>query len=635
MQSGTVCFPIIIGIVRNDTSAAWDATRWLRCGHDVRRIRPIREFGVRPHISSRIPYNAGSIREDNMSKPIRFLGAIICISLFLTLSAQTVEPVDRGVIDKIIAAEKTSQVMEIAGVLTNSYGARLTNSPSVKAAGEYARKKLVEWKLTEVRLETFNFGNGWTNERFSMKLASDPSVTFQAHSKPWTQGTNGPVTGEVVEGVRTQADLTSMKGKLRGKFVMVLPPPPAPPQPATPPPIKRFTETELAAMATPPQQAVPTTPQPQAAQGPRGGGAPDAPEAPAQEAGFFAFLEEALAAPPAQPTGARAAAPAANTGMPSRSVVTRFYFDEGVAGMIEPGPLRNGAFFTITDTGETVPWKKDTKLTKTPPQIVVAVDDYSRLTDRIKQSSPVALTVDIRNTYQTLDQTAFNVVGDIEGTTKPDELVVLGAHLDTVHLGKGATDNAAGVAVVMEAVRLLRTLALPMKRTVRIGLWTAEEQGMLGSMAFVDKYFFQRPIRQVRAGHAKLSVYFNVDHGTGAIRGVYMQGNTEIKPIFEAWMAPFKSMGMTTLADRSVGGTDHISFDNIGLPGFQFIQDPIEYDSRTHHSNQDTFERLQKDDLMKNAAIVASWVYLAANRNEMLPRKPLPRGVYPAGAPVP
>jgi len=213
--------------------------------------------------------------------------------------------------------------------------------------------------------------------------------------------------------------------------------------------------------------------------------------------------------------------------------------------------------------------------------------------------------------------------------------VVLGAHLDSWHLGKGATDNAAGVAVVMEAVRLLKALALPMRRTVQIGLWTGEEQGMLGSMAFVDKYFFQRPIRQLRAGHAKLSVYFNVDNGTGAIRGVNMQGNTQIKPIFEAWMAPFKSMGMTTLADRSVGGTDHLAFDSIGLPGFQFIQDPIEYDTVTHHSDKDTVDRLQKDDLMKNAAILASWVYLAANREEMLPRKPLPAGVYPAGSPVP
>jgi carboxypeptidase Q len=569
-----------------------------------------------------------------MVKLVRILAVVCSLSLLLTTTAQTSEPVDLKVIDRILAAEKTSQVMDIAGVLTNTYGPRLTNSPNAKAAGEYVRKKLVEWQLTNVRLETFNFGNGWTNERFTMKLVSDPGVSFLADSKPWTVGTNGPATAEVVEGVRAQADLTSMKGKLHGKFVMLLPAPPVQPQPAAPPPIQRFTDAQLLALGGPPpaqQPAAQPSEAPRAASPP-----PGTPEAPAQEAGFFAWVENALSAAPAQPTGAvRPSTPAPNSGMPSRAVVTRFYFEEGVAGIIEPGPTRNGAFFAITDTGETVPWKKDPTLTKTPPQIIVAVEDYNKLLDRIQKSAPVTLQVDIKNTYQSTDQTAFNVIGEIKGTTKADELVVLGAHLDSWHLGKGATDNAAGVAVVMEAVRLLKSLALPMRRTVQIGLWTGEEQGLLGSMAFVDKYFFQRPIRQLRAGHAKLSVYFNVDNGTGSIRGVYTQGNTATKPIFEAWMAPFKSMGMTALADRSVGGTDHAAFDSIGLPGFQFIQDPIEYDTRTHHSNQDTFERLQKDDLMKNAAIVASWVYLAANREEMLPRKPLPRGVYPAGSPVP
>ena len=581
-----------------------------------------------------------------MIKPIRVLAVTCGLSLLLTVTAQSPETVDSKVIDRIIAAEKTSQVMDIAGVLTNTYGARLTNSASVKAAGEYARKKLVEWQLANVRLETFNFGNGWTNDRFSMKLVDDPTVTFLAYSKPWTVGTNGPVSGEVVEGVRAQADLTSMKGKLRGKFVLVLPAPPPPPAAPATPPIQRFTDAQLAALASEaPQQPASPAPAPAAGQpipsvptpaaqpqrGERGEGA----EPPAQEAGFFAWVENALSAAPVQPTNARPATPAANTAMPSRAAVTRFYFEEGVAGMIEPGSVRNGAIFAITDTGETVPWKKDPTLSKTPPQIVLGAEDYIKLEERVKKSSPVSLQVDIKNTYQNVDQTAFNVIGEIKGTDKATELVVVGAHLDTVHLGKGATDNAAGVAVVMEAVRLLKTLALPMRRTVQIGLWTGEEQGMLGSMAFVDKYFFQRPIRQLRAGHAKLSVYFNVDNGTGAIRGVNLQSNTQVKPIFEAWMAPFKSMGMTTLASRSVGSTDHLSFDNIGLPGFQFIQDPIEYETVTHHSNKDTFDRLQKDDLMKNAAIVASWVYLAAYRAEMLPRKPLPAGVYPAGSPVP
>src|SRR5262245_14118935 len=248
-------------------------------------------------------------REGAMVKLVRILAVICSLSLLLTTTAQTSEPLDVKAIDRILAAEKTSQVMDIAGVLTNTYGPRLTNSANAKAAGEYARKKLVEWQLANVRLEAFNFGNGWTNERFTMKLVSDPGVSFLAYSKPWTVGTNGPVTAEVVEGVRTQADLTSMKGALRGKFVMLLPAPPVQPQPATPPPLQRFTDAQLLALGGPPPAQQPP-PQPAAA--PRGAAPPPGtPEAPAQEAGFFAWVENALSAAPAQPTGpVRPATPA-------------------------------------------------------------------------------------------------------------------------------------------------------------------------------------------------------------------------------------------------------------------------------------------------------------------------------------
>jgi len=334
--------------------------------------------------------------------------------------------------------------------------------------------------------------------------------------------------------------------------------------------------------------------------------------APEPEAGFFAWIETALSAAPAQPTNARAAAPAANTGMPSRAVVTRFYFDEGVAGMIEPAPVRNGAILAITDTGETVPWKKDPTLTKTPTQIVLGLEDYIKLEGRVKESSPVSLQVDIKNTYQNMDQTAFNVVGEIKGTDKATELVVVGAHLDTVHLGKGATDNAAGVAVVMEAVRLLKVLALPMRRTVQIGLWTGEEQGLLGSKAYVTQHFGRfvtnttevasstrsprdegegdgRPNRRARSNRSdsgrkvakeeeydKLSAYFNLDNGAGKIRGIYMQGNEAVRPYFRKWLEPFRDLGAETITPSNTGSTDHISFTTIGLPGFQFLHSRLE-----------------------------------------------------------
>jgi Zn-dependent M28 family amino/carboxypeptidase len=202
---------------------------------------------------------------------------------------------------------------------------------------------------------------------------------------------------------------------------------------------------------------------------------------------------------------------------------------------------------------------------------------------------------------------------------------MLGAHFDSWDSGTGATDNAAGSAVMMEAIRILKVSGLKMRRTVRLALWTGEEEGLLGSRAYVKEHFGDRQSMELKPDHSKVSAYFNVDNGTGKIRGVYLQGNEAVRPVFEKWMEPFKSMGMTTLSIRGTGGTDHVSFDEVGLPGFQFIQDPIEYESRTHHTNMDVYERIQDADLKQMAVVVASFVYLTANANEQLPRKPLPK----------
>ena len=574
-------------------------------------------------------------------KPAKIFAALCVLSLALvsaSRAAQSPEKIDLDALAKIKAeASRQSQLMEVARNITTVSGPRTTNSPNVRAAGEYARKKLVEWKLDDVHLETWNFGNGWTNDKFSIKLASDPTLNLLAYSKAWTPGTNGPVTADAVDGViKTEADFARLRGTLKGKFVMILPGPSSPP-PALAAPLtyKRFTDEELLKMAAGPAAqpaAAPAAPAPRPA-------TPAAPSqaAPEPEAGFFAWVENALSAPAAQPTGA--VAPRANTPASpaiTRDRVTKFYYEEGVAAMIEPGPMtRESAVIAVTATGETNPWKSDPKTPKVPPQIVIAADQYFKIMEMVSKNSNVSMTIDVKNTYHTLDPLAFNVVADIKGTDKADEFVELGAHLDSWHLSTGATDNGAGVAAVMEAMRILKAAGLPMRRTVRLGLWTGEEEGLLGSRAFVDKYFLNRPIMQTKAGHGKLSAYFNLDNGTGLIRGIYMQGNKEIVPIFESWMAPFKSMGMTTLAPVSVGGTDHLSFDNVGLPAFQFIQDPIEYDTKTHHTNLDSYDRLLGDDLVKNATIVASFVYLAATRDDLLPRKPLPSNVHPAGSPVP
>jgi hypothetical protein len=574
-------------------------------------------------------------------KPAKIFAALCVLSLALvsaSRAAQSPEKIDLDALAKIKAeASRQSQLMEVARNITTVSGPRTTNSPNVRAAGEYARKKLVEWKLDDVHLETWNFGNGWTNDKFSIKLASDPTLNLLAYSKAWTPGTNGPVTADAVDGViKTEADFARLRGTLKGKFVMILPGPSSPP-PALAAPLtyKRFTDEELLKMAAGPA-ARPAAAPADAAPRPATPAAPSQ-AAPEPEAGFFAWVENALSAPAAQPTGA--VAPRANTPASpaiTRDRVTKFYYEEGVAAMIEPGPMtRESAVIAVTATGETNPWKSDPKTPKVPPQIVIAADQYFKIMEMVSKNSNVSMTIDVKNTYHTLDPLAFNVVADIKGTDKADEFVELGAHLDSWHLSTGATDNGAGVAAVMEAMRILKAAGLPMRRTVRLGLWTGEEEGLLGSRAFVDKYFLNRPIMQTKAGHGKLSAYFNLDNGTGLIRGIYMQGNKEIVPIFESWMAPFKSMGMTTLAPVSVGGTDHLSFDNVGLPAFQFIQDPIEYDTKTHHTNLDSYDRLLGDDLVKNATIVASFVYLAATRDDLLPRKPLPSNVHPAGSPVP
>jgi Zn-dependent M28 family amino/carboxypeptidase len=297
-----------------------------------------------------------------------------------------------------------------------------------------------------------------------------------------------------------------------------------------------------------------------------------------------------------------------------------FYKDEGVLGLISAGRGDGGTIFLGGNTANRAPNVTDVGL----PQIVIAVEHYGRIARTLEKNMPVKIEADIKNTFHN-DTSSFNVVGELPGTDKADEIVMLGAHFDSWHGATGATDNAAGSAVMMEAMRILKQSGVKLRRTVRIALWGGEEQGLLGSRAYVAEHFGDRATMALKPAHAKFAGYFNVDNGTGAIRGVYLQGNEAVAPIFEAWMKPFNNVGMDTLTIRDTGGTDHQSFDAVGLPGFQFIQDPVEYNTRTHHSNMDSYERIQEEDMRKNAVIVATFVYNAANREQLLPRKPLPR----------
>jgi carboxypeptidase Q len=522
-------------------------------------------------------------------KHVRVVALFSVLSIAIPIVAQMPqEKVDLDAIYKIKdEGLNHSQVMDTLSYLTDVYGARLTGSPQIKAAADWVKKRLTEWELVRVQTEAWGpFGRGWANEKITVRAIS-PSVNFSviAYPKAWTPGTNGPVEADVVTAViANDQDFDKFRGQLHGKYAMIAAMPEV--QAQFQAPGRRFSDDELQNMSS------------QIVQPPRGGG-------PGQRG---------------VPGGGRGNAPNFN----ERRL--KFFLDEGVIATIEPGQGSGGTVFVQSGGGRNL---NDAPV---PPQVVLSVEHYGRIWRMLERKVPVRLEVDIQNKFFDEDLNSFNIVGEIAGTDKADELVMLGAHFDSWHTGTGATDNAAGSAVMMEAMRILKATGLKMKRTVRLALWTGEEEGILGSRAYVTQHFADRTDMKLKPDHSKFSAYFNLDNGTGAIRGVYLQGNEAVAPIFQTWMQPFKNLGMTTLTIRNTGGTDHLSFDAVGLPAFQFIQDPIEYNSRTHHSNMDVYERIQPPDLMKDAVIIASFVYHAANRDEKLPRKPLPQP-QPSAAP--
>lgn len=470
-----------------------------------------------------------------------------------------------------------SKVMEITSILTDVHGGRLTNSPSYRSAAEYVKQLLTEWGMANVKFEPFPFGQGWTNERTVVHAVAPTKWPIIAYPKAWTPGTSGPITADVVVApIDTVADFEKYKGKLSGKIVFTAPARAV--SAAWQPLATRLSDKDLAELATLP--VGPTTP--------RRFGAGD-PEV-----------------------------------MRRRM---EFYRTEGAAVLVEPSRMGDGGTVFVGGGGP-----RDPKQPAALPQVVMAVEHYNRIVRTIDRKVPVTLELDIRNTFHTDDLNSFNIIGEIPGSDPKlaAEVVMLGGHFDGWHAGTGATDNAAGSAVMLEALRILKVSGLKPRRTVRIALWGGEEQGLLGSRAYAAEHFADRATMSLKPEHEKLSGYFNVDNGTGAIRGVYLQGNEAVAPVFAAWMEPFANIGMNTLTIRNTGGTDHLAFDAVGLPGFQFIQDEVEYDTRTHHSNMDVYDRIEAGDMMKNAVIVASFVYHTANRDQKLPRKPLPKPM-PAG----
>jgi carboxypeptidase Q len=470
--------------------------------------------------------------------------------------------------------QQNSHIMEVISYLSDVYGPRLTNSPNIREAGDYAVKTLGSWGLANVHEEPWGpFGRGWSNELFEANEIAPRHFPLIAYPKAWTSGTGGSITAEVVYAkIEKDEDFDAFRGKLKGKFVMTAPMRAVDAQFEAPG--HRFTDQELA------DKAQPQPPQP--------------PPDPAVRNRFLAQQQ-------------------------FNQKLQKFLTDEGAAAWLEPSP-HDGGTITVMGGGSREP--KDPLVV---PRVVVAIEHYGRIFRTLEKHIPVTLAVNIINKFYDENLDSFNIVAEIPGTDKADEVVMLGGHFDSWDSGTGATDNAAGSAVMMEAMRILKVSGLKMRRTVRLALWTGEEEGLLGSRAYVKQHFGDRQSMQLKPDHAKVSAYFNMDNGTGKIRGVYLQGNEAVRPVFEKWMEPFKSMGMTMLSARGTGGTDHLSFDEVGLPGFQFIQDPIEYEPRTHHTNMDVYERIQEADLKQMAVIAASFVYMTANSNELLPRKPLPK----------
>jgi hypothetical protein len=509
-----------------------------------------------------------------------------CAALLLAgafVSAQVAEPIDLAALQRIKEEGfDRSKVMDTAWWLTDMYGPRLTNSPQMRAAADWSVKKLTEWGLANVKLEPWGaeFGRGWSNERTVVHVVKPEPWPVIAYARAWTPGTGGPITADaVLAPMATDADLEKFKGTLKGKIVLTQNPREV--KPLWEAQATRFSPADLDKMA---MQEMPR----------QGGG-------------------------PGGPGGNFAAARAFQTKR------TAFLLAEGVAAVLEPGAGMGDSGSVLVSAGGS----RDPKDPAAPTQLAVATEHYNRIARMLEHNVPVTIDLDVRSTFQDRDLGMFNIVAEIPGTDKADEIVMLGAHFDSWHAGTGATDNAAGSAVMMEVMRILKQSGVRLRRTVRLALWTGEEQGLIGSREYVKAHFADPATMQLKPEHAKLAGYFNMDNGTGAYRGVYLQGNEAVAPIFKQWMTAFENLGMSHLTIRNTGGTDHLSYNAVGLSGFQFIQDEIQYSSRTHHTNLDVYDQIVPADMMKNAVITAAFVLQTANRDQMLPRKALPKAQPP------
>ncbi|HEY6392630.1 MAG TPA: M20/M25/M40 family metallo-hydrolase [Bryobacteraceae bacterium] len=507
------------------------------------------------------------------------------MAFVLALSLLAEEKVDLNAVHKIKEeAFANSNVMEYAFYLSDVYGPRLTNSDNHRKAADWAIEQLTKMGLKNARLETWGpFGRGWKYTKFSAHMIEPAYMPIIGFPQAWTPGTKGSVEGEpVLVTIKSEADMENYRGKLKGKIVMEAPIKEL--QMSTTALAYRYTDADLAGEAMAPDPA---------------------------NHGFSMPLNPAARVSSGRTDGEQTG----TTHMTAlRWKIIGFFADEGVLAVVNYGD--SGDFGTIfADTAGS----PNENFPAPPPTISITPEHYNRIARLIAKKMPVKLELNIGAEFSEASD-SFNVLAEIPGSDKADEVVMIGAHLDSWHGGTGATDNAAGCAAALEAARILIASGVKLRRTVRIALWGGEEQGLLGSRAYVNEHFRDPQTLARNEEHAKLSAYFNLDNGTGKIRGIYMQGNDRVRPIFEAWLKPVNDLGAATVSIRATAGTDHQPFDAVGIPAFQFIQDPIEYVTRTQHSNMDLYDRLQKSDLMQAAAVTAIFLYNSANREELLPR---------------
>jgi carboxypeptidase Q len=532
-------------------------------------------------------------------KTSRLLAVVLMLTVLLIPSSFAQEKVDVGMVNRVWEeAVNRSKVMETLSYLTDVIGPRIPGTPAMKKASEWTKNKFTEWGLANAAIEpSGEFGLGWDNQYISVHMTEPSYAPILAYAKPWTLGTQGKVRGQpVLAVVRTKADLEKWRGKLKGAIVLTDPPRRV--HPSFTAYARRYNDKDLMEIMETP---IPIQPKDEGREKPE------------------VKWEE----------------------------LVKFFNDERVALLIDSSDASRSDFGTVHVDA----YEGDGKNHKIPgqsPRIVIGAEAYARICRILDLKVPVTLEAEVRSTIYDQDKMGYNVIAEIPGADKKDEVVMLGGHLDSWTGGTGAVDNASGCAVVMEAMRILKALGAQPKRTIRAALWTGEEEDYYGSRGYVfthygdtDKgtlknpdwevydYNWRNPLAGVRKiiakpEYNKISGYFNYDNGSGRIRGIYIQENFQVRPIFEEWMKPLRDLGVTTIALQPTEGTDHLPFDWIGIPGFQFIQDPLDYFPTLHHTNQDVYDHCVPEDLVQSAVVMASFVYFAAMRDEMLPRKPLP-----------